>query len=115
MGEDVPMRGGDPLQGDRCWLVEFVLGFLMSSSSMIINGGRGRWVLDVGLLGVVGDVDVKIGLHGMHIFLFLWWKGESGGFGGGRASLDPDLGSQLGELPPLTRPRNLMYAAFFVS
>jgi hypothetical protein len=39
---------------------------------MIIDGGRGRWLLVVGLLVVVGGFDVLVVLHGEHIFLFLW-------------------------------------------
>jgi hypothetical protein len=41
VGEDVPTQGVDPLQGDRHWLVGFVLWFSMSSLSMIIDGGGG--------------------------------------------------------------------------
>ena len=45
--------------------------FLRLSSSMIIDGGKGRWLLVVGLLVVVGGFDVLVELHGEHIFLFL--------------------------------------------
>jgi hypothetical protein len=66
---DVSMQGDDLSREGEWWYVG--LAFSRSSSSMMIDGGRGRWLLVVGLFVVVGGFDVLVELHGEHIFLFL--------------------------------------------